>query len=398
MPKSDSNDGNGHAFPTRAIHAGEIHDAYGSPRTPLYSTTTFGFDTTADLLDVVEGRKAGCLYTRYGGNPTINALEAKLASLNHAEAALAFSAGMAAISALFLAHGRRGVICVGDIYGGTWQLLNEQLSLLGIQSDALLGSELDRLPALLKRGAGLLYFESPGNPTLEIIDIAEMSAQAHAHGALVAVDNTFASPVNQQPHRLGVDLVVQSATKYLGGHSDITAGVVSGSTALLAPIADWRKNLGQIIAPETAHLLSRSLCTLEVRVQRQNQSAAVIAAAMEQHPKIKRVLYPGLPSFPGHELAKRQMSGFGGMLTIEVDGSGADAARVVDQLRLICLAPSLGGVESLATQPSTTSHHDFSPEARRLRGISDAMIRISVGLEDPADLLADLEQALAEPG
>jgi cystathionine beta-lyase/cystathionine gamma-synthase len=393
MSKTDDKDN--HGFPTRAIHAGEIPDAYGSPRTPLYSTTTFSFDTTADLLDVVEGRKPGCLYTRYGGNPTINALEAKLASLNHAEAALAFAAGMAAISALFLAHGRRGVICVGDVYGGTWQLLSEQLSLLGIHTEALLGSELDRLPALLQRGAGLLYFESPGNPTLEIIDIAAISAQAHAHGALVALDNTFASPVNQQPHLLGVDLVVQSATKYLGGHSDITAGVLSGSAALLAPIAAWRKNLGQIIAPETAHLLSRSLCTLEVRVQRQNLNAAAIAAALERHPKVRRVLYPGLPSFPGYELAKRQMSGFGGMLTVEVDGSGTDASRVVDRLRLIRLAPSLGGVESLATQPSTTSHRDFSPEERLRRGIGDAMIRISVGLEDPADLLADLEQALA---
>ncbi|MBV2234172.1 MAG: PLP-dependent aspartate aminotransferase family protein [Sterolibacterium sp.] len=390
-------DSSNHAFSTRAIHAGEHawRDAHGSPRTPLYSTTTFRFDKTADLLDVVEGRKPGCLYTRYGSNPTIQALETRLASLNQAEAALTFAAGMAAISALFLAHGRRGIICVGDIYGGTWQLLSEQLSLLGIRSESLLSSELARLPGLLQQGAGLLYFETPGNPTLEIIDIAAMVAQARAHGALVAIDNTFASPINQQPHALGVDLVVQSATKYLGGHSDLTAGVVSGSAALLAPIATWRKNLGQLIAPETAHLLTRSLSTLEIRVRQQNQHAATIAAAMAQHPRIKRVLYPGLPDFPGHALAKRQMSGFGGMLTLEIDGNGAAAARVVDHLQLICLAPSLGGVETLATQPSTTSHHDFSTAERQRRGISDAMIRISVGLEDPADLLADLEQALA---
>lgn len=383
------------AFTTRAIHAGEAADAYGSPRTPLYTSTTFRYDNTAALLDVVEGRKAGCLYTRYGSNPSIQALEAKLASLNQAESALAFAAGMGAISALFLAHGRNDVICVGDIYGGTWQLLSEQLASLGIRSTALLSSELERLPALLQQGAGLLYFESPGNPTLEIIDIAAMVALAHEHGALVAMDNTFASPVNQQPHALGVDLVAQSATKYLGGHSDLTAGVLSGSAALLAPAAAWRKNLGQIIAPETAHLLSRSLSTLEIRVRQQNQHAATLAAALAEHPKIKRVLYPGLPDFPGHELAKRQMTGFGGMLTVEIAGSGADAARVVDQLQLICLAPSLGGVETLITQPSTTSHHDFSAAERQRRGISDAMLRISVGLEDPADLLADLQQALA---
>lgn len=385
------------AFATQAVHTGEIRDQFGSPRTPLYSTTTFKFDSTTDLLDVVEGRKPGCLYTRYGANPTINSLEAKLAALDRTEAALAFGAGMAAISSVFLAHGRRGIVCIGDVYGGTWQLLGEQLPLLGIRSDNLLASELDQLPALLAKGAGLVYFESPSNPTLDILDIRKLVAMARSHGdgALVAIDNTFASPVNQQPHELGVDLVIHSATKYLGGHSDITAGVVTDRRELLEPIAAWRKNLGQIISPETAHLLSRSVCTLEIRVKRQNESAAAIAAAMARHPRIKRVLYPGLPSFSGHALAASQMTGFGGMLTIEIDGTGDDAARVVDHLRVISLAPSLGGVESLATQPSTTSHRDFAPEERRRRGISDAMIRISIGLEDPADLIADLDQALA---
>lgn len=386
------------AFTTRAVHAGEVHDAFGSPRTPLYSTTTFRFDTTADLLDVVEGRKPGCLYTRYGANPTINTLEAKLAILDQAEAALAFGAGMAAISALFLAHGQRGIVCIGDIYGGTWQLLNEQLSQLGIRSVGLLAGEMDQLSTHLEQGAGLVYFESPGNPTLEILDIPRLVAMAHAQGALIAIDNTFASPVNQQPHTLGVDLVVQSATKYLGGHSDITAGVVSGRRDLIAPIAAWRKNLGQIISPEIAHLLARSLCTLEVRVRQQNENAAAVAAAMEQHPRIRRVFYPGLASFPGHAQAIRQMRGFGGMLTIEIDGSGEDAAHMVDHLRIISLAPSLGGVESLATQPSTTSHRDFPSQERQRRGISDSMIRLSIGLESPQDLIADLEQALDRLG
>ncbi len=388
------------AFATQAVHTGEIRDQFGAPRTPLYSTTTFKFDSTADLLDVVEGRKRGYLYTRYGANPTINSLEAKLAALDRTEAALAFAAGMAAISSVFLAHGRRGIVCIGDVYGGTWQLLGDQLPLLGIRSDNLLASELDRLPALLAKGAGLVYFESPSNPTLDILDIRKLVAMArnHGDGARVAIDNTFASPVNQQPHELGVDLVVHSATKYLGGHSDLTAGVVTGRRELLEPIAAWRKNLGQIISPETAHLLSRSLCTLEIRVKRQNESAAAIAAAMARHPHVKRVLYPGLPSFPGHALAASQMTGYGGMLTIEIDGSGADAARVVDHLRVISLAPSLGGVESLATQPSTTSHRDLAPEERQRRGISDAMIRLSVGLEDADDLIADLEQALARLG
>ncbi|MBP9714510.1 MAG: aminotransferase class I/II-fold pyridoxal phosphate-dependent enzyme [Sterolibacterium sp.] len=382
------------SFNTQAVHAGEVDDAFGSPRTPLYSTTTFRFDSTADLLDVIEGRSPGCIYTRYGSNPTINTLEAKLAALCHAEAALGFGAGMAAISALFLAHGQRGIVCIGDLYGGTWQLLNEQLSSLGIRSTMLLGNEIDQLPSLLEAGAGLVYFESPGNPTLEILDIPKLVATARAQGALTAIDNTFASPVNQQPHDLGVDLVVQSATKYLGGHSDITAGVVSGRSELIAPIAAWRKNLGQIISPEVAHLLSRSLATLEIRVLRQNENAAAVAAAMENHPRIKRVFYPGLPSFPGHAQACHQMNGFGGILTIEIDGSGEDATKVIDYLRIFSLAPSLGGIESLATQPSTTSHRDFSPAERKRRGISDTMLRLSIGLESPADLIADLKQAL----
>ncbi len=382
------------AFATRAVHAGEVHDAFGSPRTPLYSTTTFRFDTTADLLDVVEGRKPGCLYTRYGTNPTINTLETKLAALDGAESALAFGAGMAAISALFLAHGQRGVLSIGDVYGGTWQLLSEQLPQLGIRTQSLLASEVDRLPELLGKEVGLLYFESPGNPTLEILDIPKLVAMARTHGVLTAIDNTFASSVNQQPLALGVDLVVQSATKYLGGHSDITAGVISGRRELMAPIAAWRKNLGQIISPETAHLLARSLGTLEVRVRQQNENAVIVARALEHHPRIRRVLYPGLTSFPGYELARKQMQGFGGMMTIEVNGSGEDAAHVVDHLRIISLAPSLGGIESLATQPSTTSHRDFTPQERLRRGISDSMIRISIGLESPEDLISDLRQAL----
>lgn len=386
---------------TRCIHTGGNSDPQGSPHTPLYTTTTFKFPSTAALLEVVEGRKAGALYTRYGLNPTITALEEKLAALEGAEAALAFCSGMAAESALFLTHGRRGVVCLGDAYGGTLELLASQLPLLGIPTHLLLGDELDRLPEILKNGAGLVFFETPTNPALELFDIAAISATAHAHGALVAVDNTFASPVNQNPLALGADFVVHSATKYLGGHSDLTAGALMGSQALLGPVWNWRKNLGQTPAPEIAALLSRSLATLPVRVARQNASAMRIAQAMQAHPGIARVLYPGLPDFPGHELAKRQMHGYGGMLTIEVRGGGVcgnnSATRVADRLRLFALAPSLGGVESLITQPCTTTHHGLSPEERARRGISDAMLRLSVGLEDAEDLIGDLDQALAAP-
>jgi cystathionine gamma-synthase len=379
---------------TRCVHAGELPDTHGSPHTPVYTTTTFAFPSTGAILDVVEGRAAGSLYTRYGLNPTIQSLEAKLAAIEGAEAALAFASGMAAEAALFLAHGRAGIVCIGDAYGGTLELIGQQLPLLGIPTHMLLGTELDRLDELLAGGARLIFLETPSNPTLEVFDVAEIAARAHAQGALLVVDNTFASPVNQQPLALGADLVVHSATKYLGGHSDITAGALMGPKALIDAVWPWRKNLGQTPAPETAALLARSLRTLVVRVRQQNATALTVAQAMAAHPRVAHVLYPGLPSFPGHALAARQMMGFGGMLTIEVAGNGTAASAVVDRLQLFAIAPSLGGVESLATQPVTTTHHGLAPEERARRGITDSMIRLSIGLEDAQDLIADLNQAL----
>lgn len=382
------------AFSTNCIHAGEIEDAFGSPHTPLYDTTTFKFDTTQDLLDVVEGRKDGYLYTRYGMNPTIRSLESKLASLDGAEDALVFSSGMAALSSLFLAHGRRGIVCLGDAYGGTLELLGSQLPGLGIVTHQLLLTEMDRLEPLLKAGAGLVFFETPTNPRLELIDIPAIAALAHAHGALVAVDNTFATPVNQLPLALGADIAMQSATKFLGGHSDLTAGVLCASGKLLQPVKPWRKNLGQMLAPETAHRLARSLGTLTVRVEKQNANALRIAEYLSQHDAVRRVYYPGLADSPGHALAQTQMSGFGGMVTFEFEGSLEQTMRVTERLQVFSLAPSLGGIESLVTLPVTTSHHDMTVEERDRRGISDSMVRMSIGIEHVDDLIADLEQAL----
>ena len=379
---------------TRCVHAGELDDLHGSPHTPIYNTTTFKFSTTAHLLDVVDGRKPGSLYTRYGLNPTIQALEAKLASLEGAEMAWAFCSGMAAEAALFFTHGRDGIVCLGDAYGGTLELVGEQIGMLGIRTHLLLGSELDLAESRLADGCGLVFLETPTNPTLELLDIRRIADMCHRHAALLAVDNTFASPVNQSPLALGADFVVHSATKYLGGHSDLTAGVLAGRKDLLMPVWPWRKNLGSMLAPETAALLSRSLRTLVVRVERQNRTAQTVAEAMARHTQVARVFYPGLPDFPGHDLAKAQMQGFGGMLSIEVKGGGDAATRVADRLKLFALAPSLGGAESLVTQPCTTTHHGLPAEERARRGISDAMLRLSVGLEDAADLIADLEQAL----
>lgn len=379
---------------TRCVHSGELSNEHGSPHTPIYNSTTFTFKSTKDLLDVVDGHKAGSLYTRYGLNPSIVSLETKLAELEETEASLIFSSGMAAEAALFLALGRKGIICIGDAYGGTLELLNVQLRSLNIPVHFLLGSELDKLEELLQTGIGMVFFETPTNPTIEIFDIKTIAEITHKNGALLAIDNTFATPVNQKPILLGADIVVHSATKYLGGHSDITAGVVMGKKEHLAEIWQWRKNLGQMPAPETAALLSRSIKSLVLRVKHQNETALKIATEIEKHPKIKRVLYPGLPSFVGHELAKKQMSGFGGMITIEVNGDYQQTVKVADNLKIFRIAPSLGSAESLCTQPVTTTHHGLTESELKRRGITPSMIRLSVGFEEAKDLLDDLNQAL----
>lgn len=379
---------------TICVHKGEAKDAHGCPHTPLYNTTTFVFDSTSDILDVVEGRRPGSLYTRYGLNPTIFSVEEKLAALEGAEAAWVFASGMAAEAAVFLSHGRKGVLCLGDVYGGTQELIGQQLPLLGIKSGFLLKSELHKLEAELKSGYGMVFFETPTNPVMDIFDIRAISELAHRYGAMVVVDNTFATPVNQQPLSLGADIVLHSATKYLGGHSDITAGAVMGPKKLLEPIWPWRKNLGQMPSAETASLLSRSLKTLVVRVERQNQSARVVAQAMSIHPRIKRVLYPGMETSPDYSLAREQMSGFGGMMTLELNATREETSAFVDKLQLFQLAPSLGGPESLVNQPVLLTHYGLGKEEHKRRGLTESMVRVSIGLESPQDLIADLEQAL----
>lgn len=383
---------------TRCIHAGDTRDAHGAIHTPLYNHSTFAFPNTQSVLDVVEGRKDASLYTRYGLNPTIRSVEQKLASIAGAENAWVFSSGMAAESATFLSYCNAGdnIVCIGDVYGGTYELLHDNLPTLGITTTFLLGDELEKLEAAINKNTRIVFFETPTNPMMEVFDIAAISKIAHRHDALVVVDNTFATPVNQNPLALGADLVIHSTTKYLGGHSDLTGGTVIGSSDLLSPIAMWRKNLGQMMAPEVAYLLARSLRTLVVRVRAQNESAADLASRLAEHPRVERVNYPGLKSHPQHEIAQRQMTGFGGMLSFVVNGDVAATAAVVDRLKLFSIAPSLGGVESLVTQPVTTTHHGLEPEERMRRGISDSMVRLSVGLEHVEDLWADLAQALEE--
>lgn len=378
---------------TRSIHnRREYHDC-NSPFTPIYNTTNYLFESTQQLRDTIEGKREGYLYTRWGHNPTIAELEQGLARLEYAEAALAFAAGAAAISATLLAHGRKGVVVVGSIYGGTHALLTQQFGELGIPVKFVDYEHLGDLANQLQTGQ-VVYCETPANPTLRLLDLTALAKVAHSKQAKLVVDNTFASPVNQNPLVLGADIVVHSATKYLGGHSDLTAGAVMASKELLKPVAAWRKSLGQLLSPQTAALLSRSMRTLLVRVERHNANALAVAKAMQQHPKIEKVYYPGLPDNPDFALAQQQMHGFGGMVSIDVKGSREAAEKVADNLHFFLLATSLGGVESLVSQPCATSHHAIPAEERHRQGISDGMLRLSVGIENVEDLIADLNQAL----
>lgn len=382
---------------TRCVHAGDVRDPQGALHAPLYNHSTFGFARTRDIVDVLEGRARGSLYTRYGMNPTIRAVEAKLADLEGAAAALAFGSGMAAESACLLAYAHSGdhIVCIGDVYGGTFELLAVELPKLGITTTFLGADAVERLGAVLTQRTRLVFFETPTNPTLEVIDIAACAEIAHAAGAIVVVDNTFASPVNQTPLALGADLVVHSATKYLGGHSDLTGGAVMGPDELVAPIWNWRKSLGQVMAPEVAFLLARSLRTLAIRVAAQNARAEEVARMLDAHPRVQRALHPSLCEGAAGALVARQMSGGGGMVSFEFDGDLDATSAMVDRLTLFAIGASLGGVESLVTQPATTTHYNMGHEERARRGISDSLVRLSVGVEDAGDLIADLEQALA---
>ena len=381
---------------THCIHSHTYHNNQGSPQPPLYDTSLFAFESTQAMRDVIEGKTPGAFYTRYGMNPTIIALEDKLAQLDQAEASLAFSSGMAAISALFMHFARQGILCLGDVYGGTRQLLDKQLPALGLKTALLQQTDLNAIETALKtHQPALVFIETPSNPTLILQNISKLAKLAHANGALLAVDNTFATPVNQSPIRLGADFTVQSATKYLGGHSDLTAGVLSGRRLELEAINEWRKNLGQTIATEVAHKLSRSLLTLALRVERHNLNAQLIADYLDTHPKVRKTCYPGLASHPQHSFVSQQMSGFGGMVSFYIDGDAAMAERFIDLLKVFAIAPSLGGVESLATQPIYTSHHGLSAETLKQANVDGSLVRLSVGLEDVKDLIDDLDQAFS---
>jgi cystathionine beta-lyase/cystathionine gamma-synthase len=380
---------------TEVIHRGEGQAPAADPlTTPIYETTTFVFASAEEVRAFNEGRSDKFLYSRYG-NPTVQAVEAKLAVLEGAEAALVLSSGMAATATALLALAQAGdeIVCSAAIYGGTLHLLQELLPRFGLSVRFVTLDALADPARVLGPRTRVFWFESPINPTLRCVDIAAVAAACRARGVLSIVDNTFATPVNQTPLALGADLVMHSATKYLNGHSDVTAGVLAGSAALIGRIASVRKLLGTVLDPQAAYALGRGLKTLEVRMARHNASALALARRFEGDPRVVRVYYPGLPSHPDHAVAARQMRGFGGMVCLELpDYDGA--ARLFDRLQVFKRAASLGGVESLCSLPVLTSHWGYTEAELARAGVTPGMVRLSVGLEAVEDLVADLDQAL----
>ena len=381
---------------TELVHRAHGVFANAEPLTaPIHETTTFVFESAEEVRQYNEGHSQKYLYTRYG-NPTVVSVEQKLAKLEGTDSAMLLSSGQAATTTALLGLLKAGdeVVCSSAIYGGTFHLLADLLPNFGIRARFVSVDELREPAGVITDATRLLWFESPINPTLRCVDIAAVAQACRARGVISVLDNTFASPVNQQPIALGVDIVMHSATKYLNGHSDVTAGVLAGPAALLEPVQKARRMLGTILDPHAAHVLGRGLKTLSVRVERHNANASAVAQWLASDRRVEKVYYPGLASHPDHEIARRQMQGFGGMLCVDVGGGYDGAARFFDRLKVINRAASLGGVESLCSLPVLTSQWGHTEEELRRAGVTHSMARISIGLEDPADLIADLDQAL----
>lgn len=381
---------------TLAIHSGEPKHGLNAPVTaPIVRSSNFTFASTAEMKRWAEGKSKAYIYTRYG-NPTLAVAEAKIAELENGEAALVTASGSAAISSALLSVLQAGdeLIATRQLYGGSYRLMRDILPRMGIRVHHV-DANLEGVDRLVNAKTRALYVESPTNPTLGLVDLKNVVALARKHKIVSLIDNTFATPILQKPLNMGFDLVLHSATKYLAGHSDIVAGAVAGSRERIAKVREMMVFLGGSMDPDPAYLLIRGLKTLEIRVRRQCKSAMTVARFLERHPRIGRVHYPGLRSHPDHRLAKRQMSGFGGMLAFDVKGGLPAARRFCDKSQIFLLAASLGGVESLIVLPIYTSHYRMSAGELSAAGVGPGTVRMSIGLEDPDDLLADLKMALS---
>jgi len=391
---------------TRAVHGGESRSrAHHALAQPIVQTATYTFDDTADLIRYMEGHggEGREEYGRYG-NPTVRALEEKVASLEGTADALAFASGMAAVTTSILALTKAGshVVLFSDCYRRTRQFVTGFLDRFGVRSTLVPPADLDALEAALTHDTRLVVSEAPTNPYQTVLDLDRLSAICKARRVKTMIDATFATPINLRPAQHGIDLVVHSATKYLGGHNDVLGGVVAGPEGLVSMVRDARHVLGGVLDPHAAYLIHRGVKTLAVRVAQQNRTALALAQALEGHPRIRRVWYPGLASHPSHEIAKKLMRGFGGVVTFAVKGDLASVGRVIDAMKIPRIAPSLGGVESLVEQPALMSFFELSSEERLALGMSDDLVRYAVGLEDTdelvADVLASLEVASREVG
>jgi methionine-gamma-lyase len=381
---------------TELIHAGRMDLSDAVPLAPpIYETTTFVFESAEEVVAYNAGRSSKYLYSRYG-NPTIVGVERQLAALDGAEAALLFSSGMAATTTTLMGHLKAGdeVVCSAAIYGGTLHLLTDLLRQFGISARFVSLDQLADPASIIGDRTRVVWFESPINPTLRCVDVRRIAEACRGRSVLSIIDNTFASPINQQPLAMGVDLAMQSATKYLNGHSDVTGGMVAGSRGLVAPIEKARRLLGTVMDPYPAYALGRGLKTLPIRMARHNAVAQAVAEFLWKDSRVSQVYYPGLVSHPDHAIAAQQMTGFGGMVCFDLGGDYARAAQVYDGLRVITRAASLGGVESLISMPVLTSQWGHTDDQLREAGITRGMLRLSVGLEEPDDLIADLDQAL----
>ena len=382
---------------TLAVRAGEGESSpSGATQVPVVYSVAYGYPDVDAWLDVALGRVPGHIYSR-NTNPTVHAFEEKVRVLEQAAAATSFASGMAAVSnTLFalVAPGER-VVSVKDTYGGTNQLFTSFLPRQGVEVELCDTTDHETIEAEIARGCALVYLETPTNPTLKVVDIARLASAAHRAGALVVADNTFATPVNQNPLALGADLVLHSATKFLGGHADVLGGVVCGDAELVARVFHYREITGAALDPMAAYLLVRSMKTLYLRVRQQNESALRIARWLAEQPGVAAAYYPGLESHPGHDIAVRQMRGFGGVLSFLLDGGFDAVKQVLPRLRLAHRAANLGAVETIAGPPATTSHVECTAEERAAMGIPEGLIRYSVGIEDADDLIADLARAFA---
>jgi len=385
----------GKGFSTKAVHAGEKRDpSTGAVVTPIYETTVFAFSNTKELIDVMSEKAEGYIYTRYG-NPTVRTVERKMAELEGAEDVAVFSSGMTAIATTIFTLVSSGdhIVSTRDLYGGTLALFKDVLPKFDVAVSLVEATDFDEMKSAIRKNTKVIYAETPTNPTLKVVDVSKVAKLGKKKEITVVVDSTFASPYNLKPIEFGVDVVVHSATKYLGGHNDVTAGVVGDSKSFVQRLKEMRKHLGGTLDPVAAWLLLRSLKTLGLRMERHNSNGVRVAKYLEKHPKVKRVYYPGLTSHPQHSVAKRQMKGFGGVVSFEIDGDFETTMRFVDNLKLCFIAASLGGAETLVTQPVTSSHYFVGAEDRKKAGITDQLVRLALGIEDPEDIIADLDQA-----